>query len=164
MGAKVVMIGRHPDRLAHFARFGATLLGGSDNGVAAVKALGLGPIQVLVETAGSARVLGDYLPLLARGAHAVIAGFYKSAGGVDLQKSMEQFRHAEISFDLVSGATQERLDATRDWIAAGRLDTLGCITHRFPVERPAEAWTLIETKREPVLGVILDWPAARKSS
>ena len=164
VGAKVVMIGRHPDRLARFARFGTTVLGGADNGLAAVQALALSPIQVLVETAGNARVPGDYLPLLARGAHAVIAGFYKSAGGVDVQKSMEQFRHAEISFDLVSGATQERLDATLDWIATGRLDTLGCITHRFPVERAAEAWTLIETKREPVLGVILDWPASRKSS
>lgn len=27
----------------------------------------------------------------------------------------------------------------------------------FPVNRAAEAWNLIQTKAEPVLGVILDW-------
>jgi len=35
------------------------------------------------------------------------------------------------------------------------------LTHRFPVERAAEAWALIESKREAVLGVVLDWPASR---
>jgi threonine dehydrogenase-like Zn-dependent dehydrogenase len=61
----------------------------------------------------------------------------------------------------VSGATAARLEETLAWVAAGRLDTLGCITHRFPVERAAEAWERINAKREAVLGVVLDWPAAR---
>lgn len=160
-GAKVVMIGRHPDRLAKFARYGTTLQAGRDNGVAATHALALGPVQVLVETVGSARVLQDWLPLMARGGHMVIAGFYQPAGEVNLQSSLQQFRNAEISFDLASGATVARLETTLQWIAAGRLDTLDCITHRFPVERAAEAWALIESKRDPVLGVVLDWPASR---
>ena len=42
-------------------------------------------------------------------------------------------------------------------VAAGALDTVSLLTHRFPVERAAEAWDLIESKREPVLGVLLDW-------
>jgi len=161
-GAKVVMIGRHRDRLARFARFGTTVLAGSDNGTDAVRKLKSGPVQVLVETTGSAEVLRKYLPLMARGGHMVIAGFYPAAGDVSLQTTLQQFRHAEISFDLASGATPERLATTLQWVAAGRLDTLGLITHRFPVEHAAEAWALIESKSEPVLGVVLDWPAARK--
>ena len=164
LGAKVAVLGRHPDRLARFAPYGQTVLSGSDNGVTAVRALGLGPIQILVETAGSTRVLHDYLPLVARGGHMVIAGFYREMGEVNLQKLLQQFRVFEIGFDLVSGITQDRLETTLQWVADGRLDTLGCITHRFPVERAAEAWALIETKREPVLGVVLDWPASRKTS
>jgi len=35
------------------------------------------------------------------------------------------------------------------------------LTHRFPVEKAAEAWALIDDKRESVLGVVLDWPASR---
>ena len=164
LGAKVAMLGRHPDRLSHFARFGTTLLGGSDNGVKEFRALGLGPVQVLVETAGSTQVMHDYLPLMARGGHMVIAGFYHGLDGVDLRALLQKFRNSELSFDLVSGIVQKRLETTLEWVATGRLDTLGCITHRFPVERAAEAWALIETKKEPVLGVVLDWPASRKSS
>ncbi|MFI5356040.1 MAG: zinc-binding dehydrogenase [Opitutales bacterium] len=162
LGGKVAMVGRHADRLARFSRYGSTVVSGADNGVAAVRALGLGPVQVLVETVGSAQAMRDWLPQMARGGHIVVAGFYQPAGAVNLQESLQQFRHSEISFDLASGATQARLEETLRWVAAGRLDTLGCITHRFPVERAAEAWTLIESKREPVLGVVLDWPAARK--
>jgi threonine dehydrogenase-like Zn-dependent dehydrogenase len=47
------------------------------------------------------------------------------------------------------------------WLAEGKLDSLSLLSHRFAVERAAEAWSLIESKREPVLGVVLDWPAAR---
>ncbi len=160
-GAKVVMIGRHADRLAKFSKYGHTVLAGSDNGVAAVRALGLGPVQILVESAGSQRALTDYLPQMKRDGHMVIAGFYPKAAEVNLLLALQQFRNEEISFDLASGATQPRLDETMRWIADARLNTRDLITHRFPVEQAATAWALIESKREPVLGVVLDWPAAR---
>ncbi|MCC6416171.1 MAG: zinc-binding dehydrogenase [Opitutaceae bacterium] len=160
-GAQVVVIGRHDDRLAKFSNYGRTIKSGADNGVAAVRALNLGPVQVLVETAGSLTALDDYLPLMRRNGHMVIAGFYPGAENVNLLLALQRFRNSELSFDLVSGATQERLDETMRWIADGRLDPLDLITHRFPVEQAADAWRLIESKREPVLGVVLDWPAAR---
>jgi threonine dehydrogenase-like Zn-dependent dehydrogenase len=80
---------------------------------------------------------------------------------VNLLLALQKFRNHELTFYLVSGATQPRLDSTMRWIAEGKLDTLSVITHRFPVAQAAEAWALIESKREPVLGVVLDWPAAR---
>lgn len=160
-GAQVVMIGRHDDRLVKFAKFGRTLKSGADNGVAAVRELGLGPVQVLVETAGSMSALDGYLPLMRRNGHMVIAGFYPKANEVNVLLALQRFRNSELSFDLVSGATQERLEETMRWVADGRLNTLDLISHRFPVEQAAEAWALIESKREPVLGVVLDWPAAR---
>ena len=160
-GAKVVMVGHHADRLARFKAHGATLSGGKDFGVAAVQALGLGPVQVLVETGGNAAVLESFLPLMARNGHMVIAGFYRPSGDVNLQASLQAFRNYELSFDLVSGWTSERLEETLRWVADGRLDTLGCLTHRFPVEEAAKAWKIIQTKSEPVLGVVLDWPASR---
>lgn len=160
-GAQVVMVGRHADRLAKFVPFGRTVLSGDDNGVAALRELNFGPVQVLVETAGSLSALDSYLPLMRRNGHMVIAGFYPGAENVNLLVALQRFRNSELTFDLVSGATQERLEETMRWIADGRLKTLDLITHRFPVERAADAWALIESKREPVLGVVLDWPAAR---
>lgn len=162
-GAKVVMIGRHRERLRRFEPYGLTRLGGQDHGVAAVQALGLGPVQVLVETVGDATVLQRYLPLMARGGHMVIAGFYRPSGEVNLQESLQAFRNHEISFDLASGATRARLEETMAWVADGRLDTLGLLTHRLPVEDAALAWQLIATQRDSVLGVVLDWPASRNS-
>ena len=42
-------------------------------------------------------------------------------------------------------------------VAQGVLDTMSLITHRFPVEQAAEAWDLVESKKEPVMGVVLEW-------
>jgi threonine dehydrogenase-like Zn-dependent dehydrogenase len=53
--------------------------------------------------------------------------------------------------------TPDRLTCTLDLVAAGHLQTLPLITHRFPVGEAAAAWQLIESKSEPVLGVVLDW-------
>ncbi len=39
----------------------------------------------------------------------------------------------------------------------GTLQTLPLITHHFPAREAPRAWDLINTRREPVLGVILDW-------
>lgn len=169
-GARVVMVGRHDDRLAHFAKYGDTVVSdaaghasgnASGNRTAPVRDLDLGPVQVLVETSGSMSALDDYLPLMQRNGHMVIAGFYPGAGDVDILSALERFRNHEITFDLVSGATAARLQETMQWIADGRLNTLDLISHRFPVEQAADAWDLIESKREPVLGVVLDWPAGR---
>jgi 2-desacetyl-2-hydroxyethyl bacteriochlorophyllide A dehydrogenase len=163
-GAMVVMVGRHDDRLAKFRPYGVTVRARSNYGVSKVKALGLGPVQVLVETTGDAGVLESYRPLMAHGGHMVIAGFYPPQGRVDLQAMLQTFRNHEISFDLVSGGSRERLAETLKWIADGRLDTLGVLTHRFPAEEAAKAWQLIQTKSEPVLGVVLDWPASRRKN
>lgn len=161
-GAKVVMLGRHADRMARFAKYGTTIRAEADNGVAAVRELGLGEVEVLVETSGSMTVMSDFLPMMRRNGHMVIAGFYPKATEVNLLLALQQFRNYELSFDLVSGATAARLEETMRWVADGRLDTLELISHRFPVEQAAGAWALIESKREPVLGVVLDWPAACK--
>ena len=160
-GARVVMVGRHEDRLARFRAHGTAVTGGADFGLAAVQALGAGPVQILVETVGDVRGLHQYRPAMARGGHVVIAGFYRPSGNVNLQTSLQEFRNHELSFHLVSGATPDRLAATMAWVADGRLDTLGLVSHHYPVERAADAWSLIESKREPVLGVVLDWPSAR---
>jgi threonine dehydrogenase-like Zn-dependent dehydrogenase len=66
-------------------------------------------------------------------------------------------RTGEQTVHLVSGWSRNRMDATRELIHLGYLETLPLITHHFPVERAADAWDLIRTKGEDVLGVVLDW-------
>jgi 2-desacetyl-2-hydroxyethyl bacteriochlorophyllide A dehydrogenase len=160
-GATVVMVGKHDDRLSKAKAYAHTVNSPSDYGTSFLDELNLGKVQVLVETVGSVPSMYAWLHRLNRNAHVVVAGFYKPSGSVNIQKALEDFRNYEISFDLVSGATAARMDQTMHWIAEGKLNTLDLITHRFRAEDAAQAWDLIESKRQPVLGVVLDWPASR---
>lgn len=154
-GAQVVLVGRHADRLARFTQ-GTTLLEDGGRWVEEVQRRFPEGAQVGVDTVGSIAVMEQLQSTLRRFAHLVSAGFYGTADRLSLQPP----RYKELSIDLVSGATPERLEATRDLIARGALQTLPLITHRFPVEEAAEAWRLIESKKEPVLGVVLEWGGA----
>ncbi len=71
--------------------------------------------------------------------------------------------YEEQGVDYPSGYVRwtegRNLQAFVDLIAAGQLDVLPLITHRFPIERAPEAYDLITGKRgEPFLGVLLTYP------
>lgn len=110
-------------------------------------------IQVAVDTVGSIEAMTHFMPLMKRNGHLISAGFY----GTDDVFPLQPPRYGELSIDLVSGWTRERMDQTLALIAAGHLQTLPLITHHFPSSRAADAWELISERTEPVLGVILDW-------
>lgn len=151
-GAEVIMIGRHEDRLAHFKQ-GETMLENQGGWVEAIKERFPDGIQVGVDTVGSLVVMDQLRDSMRRFAHLVSAGFYGTEDCMALQPP----RYKELSIDLVSGATPDRLEQTMDLVANGTLETLPLITHRFPVAEAAKAWELIETKSEPVMGVVLEW-------
>ncbi len=151
-GAEVVLVGRHADRLARFTQ-GETLVDDGGGWIDIIRGRYPTGIEVGVDTVGSLQVMDALQQRMRRYGHLVSAGFY----GADDAFNLQPPRYREISIDLVSGATPDRLQATMELICKGVLQTLPLITHRFPVEAAAEAWDLIRTKREPVLGVILDW-------
>ncbi|MBK1876019.1 zinc-binding dehydrogenase [Pelagicoccus mobilis] len=151
-GAEVVLVGRHQDRLARFSK-GQTLLENDGDWVELVKERFPEGVQVGVDTVGSLKAMEQLDSTMRRFGHLVSAGFY----GANDRLALQPYRYKELSIDLVSGETPERLAATMELISNGTLETLPLITHRFPVEKAAEAWRLIESKSEPVLGVILDW-------
>lgn len=153
-GAQVIMTGRHQARLDAFTRGGwGQAVKVTGPGVEEVRAITEEPISVLVDTVGDAKLFDAYLPHLKHGGTIAAAGFYGLEGFIEIQR----YRFREIAFDLVAGITPERIDATIQWVAEGKMDTASLITHRFPVAAAAEAWDLIETKKEHVLGVILQW-------
>lgn len=154
-GAEVVLVGRHDDRLAHFADWPrARIINAKEQDwVEVVRERFPDGVHVGVDTVGSLGVMGELQVVVRRFGHLVSAGFY----GPDDRLALQPPRYKELSIHLVSGWTRERLEAALQAVADGRLETLPLITHHFPVERAAEAWDLIESKREPVLGVILDW-------
>jgi len=50
---------------------------------------------------------------------------------------------------------QRNMQAILDLMATGKLDLAPLITHRFPIEEATKAYELIETGREPTIGVVL---------
>lgn len=154
-GARVALVGRHEDRLDKFDpghgryRVNAT----HQDWRAEVARLFPGGVQVAVDTVGSIDLLEEFQEFMVRYGHLVSAGFYGTQDSLPLQPP----RHKELSVDLVAGWSPQRMDRTLELVAAGHLQTLPLITHRFPAARAAEAWRLIESKSEPVMGVILEW-------
>jgi bacteriochlorophyllide a dehydrogenase len=154
-GARTVLVGRHDDRLRRFAvgPGRCTVNARTSPWLDTVRQCLPGGVQVAVDTVGSLQALREVMPLMRREGHFVSAGFY----GTDDLLSLQPLRGWELSVHLVSGWTGPRMDETLALVANGTLQTLPLITHRFPVAEAAAAWHLIETKREPVLGVILEW-------
>ncbi len=159
-GARVLMVGRHDERLARFtaATEGDGVVNVSreqEDLVAVVRhwAAAAGGVQVMADTVGSIATVESLLPLLRRDGHIASAGFYGQNGRIDIQR----LREREITLHAPAGWAKERMDATLDWVARGALRTLPLLTHRFPVAQASAAYDLILARREPVLGVLLDW-------
>lgn len=144
-GATVTLLGRHAERLAKFIQGTAT----TDQ-----ESITSGQ-SVLVDTVGDLETVYALLPKLGRDSHFVSAGFYGHAGKIDLQR----LRNYEMTVHTPSGWTTPRMDATRDWVAQGKLTTLPLITHRFPVADAAAAFDLFLHRRAPSLGILLEWPS-----
>ena len=155
-GAEVILVGHHDYRLAMFGEGPLRCClnaRGQEDLVRAIRDLAPGGIQVLVDTVGSIASVERLVPAMRRHGHIVSAGFY----GTDDRLSLQPLRARELAVDMVSGWALERMNRTCALIAAGILETLPLITHHFPAHQAAAAWQLITSKREPVLGVILEW-------
>ena len=154
-GAQVALVGRHDQRLAHFQKWpNAHLVNSSKSGwLEEVSSLFPDGVHVAVDTVGDISLFESITPLMRRFGHLVSAGFY----GVQDCFSLQPPRYSELSIHLVSGWTRERMNQTHRELTEGKLESLSLITHHFDVQEAARAWKLIESRKEHVLGVILDW-------
>ena len=154
-GARVLLLGRHDDRLERFTCRDLDLCVNTSraDGVAAIAAWAPEGVQAVIDTVGSVASIESLYPLLRRNGHIVSAGFHGTQGLIDIQR----LRDSELTLHAPAGWTRPRMDATLDWLAAGKLKTLPLISHRLPVERAADAFALILDRQPGVLGVVLQW-------
>ncbi len=155
-GARVLMLGKHTERLELFAARSQDRLVNvrEEDAVEAVRDWAGRSVQVVADTVGSLSTVESLFPLMRRFSEFVSAGFYGHAGKLDIQR----MRDYEMTLRAPSGWTSERIASTLELLRQGVLTTLPLITHRFPVALADKAFDLILSRREPVLGVILDWP------
>ena len=63
----------------------------------------------------------------------------------------------DYPFAYVRWTEQRNMQAVLDLMADGRLDVAPLITHRFDIQRAANAYQLIESGGEPYLGIVLQY-------
>ncbi len=154
-GLRVMLLGRHRFRLGLFGRRtgDAAVCASAENDAAAIREWAPEGVQVIVDTVGSVSTLERLFFLLRHDGHLVSAGFNGAEGRIDIQ----MLRKREATLHSPSGWSKPRMDATLDWVADGRLQTLPLVTHRFPAHEAAAAWRQIREHREETLGVLLEW-------
>ena len=154
-GARVMLLGRHDERLALFAqRQGDRCVNvAREDPQAVARDWASEGIQAVVDTVGSVPAIAAWYGQLRRFGHIVSAGFHGTAGLIDIQ----ELRNQELTLHAPAGWTQERMNETLALVAQGVLTTKHLITHRFPVSAAQAAFELILRRPEPVLGVVLDW-------
>lgn len=154
-GARVLLLGRHDDRLERFVVSDGDRLVNTKRMemLDVVREWAPEGVQVVADTVGTIETLENLLPLIRRDGHISSAGFYGLNGRIDIQ----QLRNREITLHAPAGWTKERMDQTLTLLTEGTLQTLPLLTHRFPAAQAAEAFALILSKQPGVLGVLLDW-------
>ncbi|MDG0809103.1 zinc-dependent alcohol dehydrogenase [Cohnella rhizosphaerae] len=153
-GSRVTVLGRHEDRMRLLPEtIGHLRSGQQDTGTELRRLAEAQGLDILVDTVGDMDAVTANLPLLAHDSHFVSAGFYGNRGLVDIQA----LRDKEITLHAPAGWNKRRMDAALEGIRQGWLQTGKLVTHRFPVDRAAEAWELIVGRHEPYLGVVLEW-------
>lgn len=161
--ARVLLVGKHPYRLDCFKDYLQRKTNDSSQGrvvditkedvVEVVKEWATDGVQILVDTVGTMESVKQFMPLMKRNGHIASAGFLGTEGLIDIQ----ELRHRELSLHAPSGWTATRIEDTMKLIANGVLQTESLITHRYPVSDAKKAFDLILHRKEPSLGIILDW-------
>lgn len=154
-GARVLLAGKHDERLALWEASPEDRIVPieRENLLEVARQWAPGGVQLVADTVGSVASCEALYPCMKRFSHLVSAGFCGPNGRIDIQK----MRNYEMTLHTPSGWTKGRMDATLALLEQGHLKTLPLITHRFLATQAAEAFDLILSRREPVLGVVLDW-------
>ena len=179
-GCRVIGLDPNPERLSLVRSFGVEGVGvGSDtDALAAVsefsRGRGVDAVLVTASTTSNEPIHQAALMCRKRG-RIVLVG----AAGLELART--DFYEKELTFQVscsygpgrydpsyeekgndypvafVRWTEQRNFEAVLDMLADGRIDVAPLISHRFPIERAAEAYDVI-TGNAPSLGIVLEYP------
>jgi len=159
-GANVVLVGHRPERLELAAQYSAEVAVNShkQDVLEVVREHAGEYVTFVIDTVQQEAAQREYVPLLEHGRGQIVySGFTPS----ETWASMALLQQKELTAHFVSGWNRERMDATLALMAEGRMRLLPLITHQVDaVARGADMYRMILAKREPFLGIALDWTKA----
>ena len=156
-GARVIMIGHRAERLdlarQHSAE--AVINNKQEDVVQVVHACtDRMPITGVLDTVQTEESQREYIMLLKRGRGQIVySGFTPGKSWAD----MGLLQQMELTTHFVSGWSRERLEATMNLMAEGRIRIEPLVTHLVPYWRGPEIYRMIRDRSEPFLGVTFDW-------
>lgn len=185
-GCRVLGIDFDPARLAMAKQFGAETVnpGAGEDVLAAAQAFSRGRgVDAVIITAStkSNEPISQAANMCRQRGRIVLVGV------IGLELSRADFYEKELSFQVscsygpgrydpayeeggqdypvgfVRWTEQRNFEAVLDLLASGQLDVAPLISHRFELARAEEAYGLLSSK-EPSLGIILEYPAAKDVS
>jgi threonine dehydrogenase-like Zn-dependent dehydrogenase len=184
-GCRVLGLDIDPTRLALARTFGAEVLdvsqGGDPVATATEFSRGRGVDAVIVTAATKSSEPMHQAALMCRKRGRIIL-----VGVTGLELSRDDFFKKELSFQVscsygpgrydaeyeekghdypvayVRWTEQRNFEAVLDMMADGRLDVGALISHRFSIDRAAEAYAIVAGS-EPSLGILLEYPASAES-
>ncbi|KAB1655658.1 alcohol dehydrogenase catalytic domain-containing protein [Pseudoclavibacter chungangensis] len=154
---EVVLLGTRASRLELGLSFGAddTIDTSAETDVVAAlrSTLGGRTADVVIETAGSAEAQVQAVRLTRRGGRTVLAGALGSGRPVTFRQDEDILvREVEIVASFLSAGGYEPALAL---LARGDFPFARLVSHRFPLERAAEALELVRHKRDGVIKALL---------
>ncbi|MSR83086.1 MAG: zinc-binding alcohol dehydrogenase [Candidatus Latescibacteria bacterium] len=155
-GARVVLVGRRPERLATAVQWSVELAVDVRQTPLAEVAQQEAPggFDIVADSIGTAESVAQVLGLVRRDGHLVLNGYYREGEHL---LSIQQLHSREITAHAPAGWTRQRLEATLGLVEQGALRVRELMTHIMPVEKASEAYQLVLHKPEAFLGVCLDW-------
>ena len=157
-GARVVLVGRRPERLAVAAQWSADLaVNVRETPLAEIaQQEAPGGFDIVADSIGTAQSVEQLLGLVRRDGHLVLNGYYREGEHL---LSIQQLHGREITAHAPAGWTRQRLVDTLGLVEEGTLRVRELMTHILPVEKASEAYHLVLNKPEAFLGICLDWQA-----
>jgi len=108
-------------------------------------------VDVVFECCGRQEAIDQAVRLLKPGGKLVVLGIPEvERYTIDTAA----FRHNELTLFYVRRQI-ERVPAALDWVGSGRIDVTPFVTHRFPLERAAEAFELVSAYRDGVVKAMI---------
>ncbi len=153
LGANVTAVDVAEPKLRAAERFGAKATidasKASDLGKAIRQATG--GVDVAAEIIGKPATIAAAVEAVRPGGRVVVVGYSETPATINASRVM--FREIEILGSL--GCGLQDFPKVIDLVARGKVDAKALVTHRFPLERTAEALTLLESSAPDLIRAVV---------
>jgi 3-hydroxyethyl bacteriochlorophyllide a dehydrogenase len=156
-GARVILVGHRPERLSLAVEYSAdAAVNSHDRDVVAFVRdhAGAETVTAILDSVQREEAQREYMPLLERGRGQIV---YTGFSPGEAWASMALLQQQELTTHFVSGWDRQRMEATLDLMATGRMHLRPLITHHVPAARGPDMYRMILERSEPFLGICLDW-------